>query len=158
MKKLIRLGLMALALALAVPLYADSLVCYGSRTTCSYTRKLELMMATPPVAEWMSDRKITIVDCDKVQQPANYAAYRSLVKYLGGQWPQVFVVSDGGKVLGSFVARGYTPASFTAKLESLCGACSDDAGTVTPPAVTPPAAPVTSKFNCPKCKQTLEVK
>lgn len=156
-KMLLMLGAIALICSAA---WAETLVTYGSRTECGYTRRLDSLLADAKVKGWIASNAVAIVDCDKVQQAQNYAAYRSKVGYTGGKWPQVFVVADDGTVMGSFVARGYNASSLIAKLDSLCATCSEDPPTVpTEPAVpvVPPAAAV-SKFNCPKCKAVLEVK
>lgn len=113
----------------------SKLYIYGNRTACSYCRALVATLKDAKFVAWLNTNNISIVDCDKVEFPAAYSANMKVVGYKGGQWPQIFIVSDTKKNLGSFIARKFTATSLIKKIESYCADCSEDTTPDTPPVV-----------------------
>ena len=128
----------------------SDLYVFGNRATCSYCRALAVQLKAAAFTKYVKENGIAVIDCDKTDKAVagNYAKYGKAVGYKGGKWPQIFVTSDTGKVLGSFVARGMTAAKVVAEIKALCAECCEGPECED--------APATYK-TCPTCKGTGKV-
>lgn len=134
----------------------NTVVIFGDRSTCSYCKKLAIIIANNALGELLPCADI--IDADKTSNPKIYQTWRVKASF-SGNYPGVAVFDCNGKLKGKFVARSTSVSPFTAaniakKILAICPECCEE---VTPPVVIPPTTTEVCsncgfevKF-CPKC-------
>ena len=97
---------------------APKIVIFGNRATCSFCKGL--WNAIDPAVLSVDLCGATVVDADKTDNPAVYAASRPGTAF---QYPLVIVYDETGKAVGQFTARNFTQSAFEAKVRELVPSC-----------------------------------